>query len=263
MRWRSSALSEQRQPAWPPWLGLAALAVAVVMAQVIVAVVAAASGINADENLPAGISLAAGLVQEITFVGSALLFASFVRRPHAWQFGLRGTPFWPAVGWAVLGMVVFYLLAAVYVEIAGSPEQSTAEDVGADDSELATIGAGVLFVFLAPVAEEFFFRGFLYGALRTRFGPLLAALVGGTIFGALHVFTGPEAVPLLIVLGVVLCLVYERTGSLYPCIGMHALNNALAYGGQTDAPPELALGLGAVMLAACAVAPRFAWRTEP
>ena len=32
------------------------------------------------------------------------------------------------------------------------------------------------------------------------------------------------------VLGGVLCLIYWKTGSLLPCIALHALNNALAFG---------------------------------
>ena len=246
---------------WPAWYAFAGLAAAFLGAQVLIAVLVGASGVATDDDLPAGISLAAALIQEATFVGTALLFASLIKRPHPWQFGLRGTDFWPAVGWTAAAVASFYVLAALYVAAVGSPDQSTAEDIGADNSQLATVGAGVLFVVIAPIAEEFFFRGFLYGALRTRLRWLPAALVGGLIFGSLHVFTGLEAVPLLIALGVILCLLYERTQSLYPCIAFHALNNALAYGGQTDAAPELAIGLGGAMLLACAVVPRVAWRT--
>ena len=39
----------------------------------------------------------------------------------------------------------------------------------------------------------------------------------------------PFLVPLA-VFGFVLCLLYWRTGSLYPCIALHALNNCLAFG---------------------------------
>ena len=253
-----AAVSDERR--WPAWFAFAALAAAFLGAQVLVAVLVGAAGVDTNEDLPAGISLAAALIQEAAFVGTALLFASLVKRPHPWQFGLRGTQFWPAVGWTAAAVVCFYVLAAIYVAAVGSPEQSTADDIGADNSQLATVGAGVLFVVIAPVAEEFFFRGFLYGALRSRLRVPLAALAGGVVFGSLHVFTGLEAVPLLIAMGVILCLLYERTQSLYPCIAFHALNNALAYGGQTDAAPELALGFGAAMLVACAVVPRFAWR---
>jgi len=50
------------------------------------------------------------------------------------------------------------------------------------------------------------------------------------VFGMLH-FTGPDSigvVPPLVVLGIVLALLYERTGSLWPPIILHAINNGLA-----------------------------------
>ena len=63
----------------------------------------------------------------------------------------------------------------------------------------------------------------------------------------------------LIVLGVVLCVVRERTGSLYPCIAIHAINNTIAYAAITDADPAVATALGVGMLAACVAMPRI-WR---
>ena len=41
--------------------------------------------------------------------------------------------------------------------------------------------------------------------------------------------TPAEALIVLFVLGAGLCLLYLRTGSLLPCIGLHALNNAIAF----------------------------------
>jgi membrane protease YdiL (CAAX protease family) len=72
-----------------------------------------------------------------------------------------------------------------------------------------------------------------------------------------------SAVPALVLLGVLLCLVRERTGSLYPCIAIHALNNTLAYASLTDVEPGIAAGLGTLMLAACALVPRFVSRAAP
>ena len=69
--------------------------------------------------------------------------------------------------------------------------------------------------------------------------------------------------PILILLGVIFCLVREKTGSLYPCIGMHAANNTIAYAGQTDVQPGVAVAFGVVMLAVTFLVPRFAWRRPP
>jgi membrane protease YdiL (CAAX protease family) len=57
------------------------------------------------------------------------------------------------------------------------------------------------------------------------------------------------------VLGLIFCLVYERTGSLFPVIGLHAFNNALAFGVQAEGW-EVSAVLLPVMLAACALVPR-------
>jgi len=40
----------------------------------------------------------------------------------------------------------------------------------------------------------------------------------------------------LVVLGVLLCLLYWRTGSLLPCIALHALNNGISFVVTTDVP---------------------------
>jgi membrane protease YdiL (CAAX protease family) len=81
------------------------------------------------------------------------------------------------------------------------------------------------------MAEEFFFRGFYFTALRNWKGLWPAAILTGITFGAIHVGSSPVGylVPLA-VLGFLLCLLYVRTGSLYPCIALHCTNNSIAFG---------------------------------
>lgn len=244
---------------WPPWLGLATLIAVVIVSNLVFAVILGASGTEDVDDPPAWVTLSSALVLQVCLIGGALGAAALYRPPRPGQFGLRATRFWRSVGIALLGMVAFYLVAAAWVAIAGDPEQSTSQDIGADESDLALLAAGVLFVLIAPVAEEFFFRGFFYGSLRTRLHWVWASLICGVVFGIIHVASGIEAVPVLIVLGVIFCLVREFTGSLYPVIAMHALNNTFAYVGQTDVDPGIAAGLGTAMLIACVVVP-WLWR---
>lgn len=82
-------------------------------------------------------------------------------------------------------------------------------------------GFGVL---VAPVTEEYVFRGMLYPAFRDGSSPLVGALVSSVIFGAIH--ASYTAGPALFVLAFLLCRLYERTGSVWPGILVHALNNA-------------------------------------
>jgi membrane protease YdiL (CAAX protease family) len=109
------------------------------------------------------------------------------------------------------------------------------------------------------VAEEFFFRGFFYRALRSRYSMLIAAAIDGALFGIIHFdFSGADALlilPPLAALGFMFCLVYERTGSLYPVIALHAINNSLAFGIQAEGW-EVSAVFGPLMLLACVVVPR-------
>jgi membrane protease YdiL (CAAX protease family) len=86
---------------------------------------------------------------------------------------------------------------------------------------LLWIGAGVL----APIGEELFFRGMLqtFAAGRSR-KTWLGIIVASTAFAMVH-FTQPETLPALFVLGLILGVVYELTGSLIPPIAIHALFN--------------------------------------
>jgi membrane protease YdiL (CAAX protease family) len=85
----------------------------------------------------------------------------------------------------------------------------------------------------APFAEEVFFRGFLFGLYR-RTQPLwVAYLVPALIFAVLHLEPGRMNVTQMaglgigiFLLGLLLTWLYHRTGSLYPGMLAHAVNNA-------------------------------------
>ena len=128
----------------------------------------------------------------------------------------------------MLGAYVLYIAIAVaYVALFGEPHQ---EDLG---DKLGPVGVQILLIVLVvPISEEVCFRGMLFGGLRERMPGLVAALISGLVFGALHAGTGVTAVPPLMVFGVILALLYERTGSIVPGILLHMLNNSIALLGQ-------------------------------
>ena len=75
-----------------------------------------------------------------------------------------------------------------------------------------------------------FFRGLLFPVLSARWGVAVGVIGTGVLFSLVHASgSPPEALIVLFVLGAGLCLLYLRTGSLLPCIGLHALNNAIAF----------------------------------
>src|SRR5215217_4956089 len=245
-------------PRWPAWFAGIGFLVALIATLVVVGIVAAATGATTDDE-NATFTVVATFLQGLIFIGTAVLFASFAGKPRPEHFGLRRTPFWPTVGWAALGLASFYALAAVYTAVVQpDAEQTVAQDLGAEQGTFGMIAAGFMIVCVAPVAEEFF-RGFFYRALRSRYSVLVAALIDGLLFGAIHWdFSSADGlliVPPLAALGFMFCLVYERTGSLYPVIALHSLNNAIAYA-VTVKEPGASLVFGGLMLFACTMVPR-------
>lgn len=83
----------------------------------------------------------------------------------------------------------------------------------------------ILAVTIAPIAEEFVFRFFLYGVLRRYVGRALALVLSALLFAAVHAHL-PSFAPLF-VLGSCFTLAYEWSGSLLVSMTMHAIFNAL------------------------------------
>jgi uncharacterized protein len=248
-------------PGWPAWyapVGFLAGFAITLFVSVIAGVIATAAGADVEDDIPPSLVVILTLLQGVILAGTAIFLASRTSPPRPWHFGLRRARFWPSVGWAALGAVSFLIFVAVYTAIVTPDgDQSVTEDLGADESTLALVAAGIVVVVVAPIAEEFFFRGFFYRALRSRLGLLAAAAVDGVVFGLIH-FTGSETLellPILAFLGFMFCIVYERTGTLYAVIGLHALNNSVAYGSETE-EWALSLSIGAAMLAGVLLLPR-------
>jgi CAAX protease family protein len=134
------------------------------------------------------------------------------------------------VGWAAAVLGAFWLASGLLIAIFGEPpKQEITEEIKSEDGALALAGYVGITCLMAPLAEELFFRGLLFGVLRSRFGLAWGVLVTGALFSLVHaVGSPPETLIVLFVLGAGLCLLYLRTGSLLPCIGLHAFNNAIA-----------------------------------
>lgn len=217
---------------WSPFAAaLVALVVAVVAVGLISVAYEATGGRLNSDDLPPGITIGGTLVQDIALIAAAVLFAGVGGvRPTPAAFGLRRTRFWKAFGLAAATGVAFYVFSIVYALVFGIEESDDLPGkLGAKESTLNFAAVAFMVCMAAPLAEEFFFRGFLFPALATVLGWIGSALVNGIIFGAIH-FGGTDAklIPALMVLGALFCLLYKLTGSILPCIALHAVNNAAA-----------------------------------
>ena len=219
---------DEEQKEWSPWDGLLALVLALgasFTAAVIIMAALSIAGVS-DPGDSAGFTFSATLAQEAAFIAGALFVALQSGRISASKFGLNGFKF-SAVGWAVLAFIAYIAIAAAYAVIVEPPKDELPKSFGVDDSTFLAVATGVLVVGIAPFVEEFFFRGFLYKAMTNGIGVWPGALASGALFGLIHL--KPIYFAPLMALGVILALLYQRTGSIWPCIGVHAANNAIAF----------------------------------
>jgi uncharacterized protein len=233
-----SSQSPAPREGWPPWMAPAALVgglILATLAALLVDIPALALGVSITaSHTPPGLVIADTVVQDCAFVFAAVFLARLGGRAvAAWQFGLRR----PVTGWAaaagliVLLMVTVLILSAIWGAVFHAEKEKLLKQLGTGENTTLLLLSAALTCVIAPIGEEFLFRGFIFTALRSWRGTLPAAVITGLAFGGVHLGSAPavDLVPLA-VLGFGLCLLYRRTGSLYPCIAAHSLNNSLAFG---------------------------------
>ncbi len=196
----------------------------------------------AGAALPEGVGLTIGL---LALPAAAFFFAVNAAATGA---GLRKAGFIPRrpgrdIVAAALGLPVGFLFTAVGLQVGylvgrwvGDPAPDGANHVMLEllqksDSRAEIIGIVVQATLLASVFEEACFRGLLQTLLIDTLGRRrrwAAVCIAAGLFAAIHLSAVTwHALPGLFVLGVVLGWVYERTGSLLPCVLIHAGFNAI------------------------------------
>lgn len=205
-------------------------------------VIAAALGLESTPSL-AGLS-AFAVAQNLLFIGLTTYVARGRYGLPLADLGLRLAR-WPV--WLAAGLLAGGLAIPVSIEVeklsivlvgllvGRSRAEAMAEQEHLSDL-LASILQGplttaqlvwilLLVSVLVPIGEEIFFRGLVYGTLR-RWGVGIATGLSALFFAAVHQQV-VHFLPILL-LGVILALLYERTRSLLPAALVHAVNNVVA-----------------------------------
>ncbi len=228
----------------PPW-GPGGVPIALVLgvgggfaATIAVELAGAAGGGSLAHPSPI-ITLMASLAFDLAFVGAALRAARARGPVRPADFGYRLPGLAHGLGWTFLGAVVYFAGSALYGILVHLPAEKLPKELGFGSGAGALVAAGVFVCVIAPILEELFFRGYLFGALRqlplrigrAGLGTPVAALLVGLLFGLAHAGSAaPKYLVPLALFGIVLCVVRWRTGSLYPGMALHSINNSLALG---------------------------------
>ena len=144
----------------------------------------------------------------------------------------------PQFGWAkMLGYIALAYFAAIglvnlygiAIDVFGLDQLEPGQQLDDDFYDHAAVVAltGIAIVFMAPIAEEIFFRGFIFGGLRRYLNLPIAGLLSGGLFALAHGDLG-LILPFAGV-GLVLAYLYERSGTLWAPIGVHFVFNSVSF----------------------------------
>ncbi|MBC8074171.1 MAG: CPBP family intramembrane metalloprotease [Deltaproteobacteria bacterium] len=142
------------------------------------------------------------------------------------------------IGAAVGGSIVLGAL----VELLGVPveEQGSIMEIvgrwhrGEDDGTIVLLGVSA--VLLAPLAEEWLFRGLLFTRLLGSSGRATAYVASAIGFALIH--ANPSGLVVYVWLGLCFAFALERTGRLWPAIAVHMGNNAFAFAALLLGDPQ-------------------------
>lgn len=125
-----------------------------------------------------------------------------------------------AAGCFFINIVLATGLMALFPESGQNVETAFSQIMG--DSG---VGVALFVIALTPaVCEEMLFRGLFFHSLKARYRPLSAVLVTAVLFGLYHMSL-VKFIPTGL-MGLMFGLVVWRTGSIFPAMLMHFLNNA-------------------------------------
>jgi len=162
---------------------------------------------------------------------AGVVIAVALRSRSVAAVGLRRvTGRWLLIG-AAFGLLAWAInrgVVLLYIWIMGdtSNPQAGIASIAIDGSAVQFALLVLLGGLILPLGEEMLFRGVIYTWLR-RWGVILATVISAVVFGLFH---GVNVVlPAAIVLGALNAILYERSGSIWPAVVAHAVNNTLIF----------------------------------
>jgi membrane protease YdiL (CAAX protease family) len=80
---------------------------------------------------------------------------------------------------------------------------------------------------IAPIAEEVFFRGFVFAGLYQQLGLRRALVLNAILFALVHIL--PTSWPPIFLLGVLFAVLYAQTQSIWPAVLVHGAINSISF----------------------------------
>ena len=234
---------EEKQP-WGPWATVGFTIVIFVISSIIEGIIAAvvlitlmaSDGISLDE-LTSLLDLTgdyAGAIVGVATILNALIGTGLIwlitRARRGWSFaeylGFRRFS-GKAIVFSLLAFAVYYVIS-YFVESATGTSDATLElDIYSTQIWPAAVWLGLCL--FGPFFEEVWVRGFIYsGFIGSRLGIIGTAVLTSLFWAVQHVQYGIVGIGMIFLFGLVLAWMRYKSGSIWPCVIVHVLNNTVA-----------------------------------
>lgn len=178
------------------------------------------------------IALLTSVVLELAMIFAAFRFSVQKFKLPVAALGFRrplrgGSGLLLGVGVCISAMAIVVVYGAILTALDLQPDTELPDTVF--DNGLAFAATLIVVTLLAPVGEEIFFRGFVFGGLRGRFGLWPSALASGTLFAVAHIGNAGylPVLPAIVAIGMLFAWSYDYSGSIrVPMIGHFLYNTA-------------------------------------
>ncbi len=180
-------------------------------------------------------TIISNIINQLVFASIVVLFIVF-RTNILEAFGLKRANWAKIAATVGVGMVAIYssvLLISFIVtpllhQINEGLEPQVAVQMIFDakkNNPSLLIALAIMACVVAPICEEILFRGYLYSVLKRYSCRLFAAIISGLIFGIIH--ASLTSIAPLAVIGILLAVIYEFSGSLWAPIICHSIFNTV------------------------------------
>lgn len=183
-------------------------------------------------NLPGLAELALNLLG----LGLAFLIIHFIRREYeSWSshgpFQMTGKDIAYAFAYLIIGRLLIVGLSYMMEYLSG--ESTTANDAAImammERASLSSvIGLGIAVIVVAPLVEEFVFRG-LFKEMLFPQQKWLSLIVSSLVFSSFHMSSNVWSFLIYFALGALFCLAYYRRMNIYDAVLLHSLNNTVGF----------------------------------
>jgi hypothetical protein len=173
-------------------------------------------------------------ILDVTVITLVIFVVTAIYRQSLSSLGLSLKNWLKAVFVGIVGYITIlptlFLITLVVFSLARGldyqpPHQAVFDLFLIEQRKAVIVLSTILVAILGPIGEEIFFRGFMYKAIRNRFGVRIGLILSAALFAGLH--NNLIGFLPIMALGMLLAYLYEKSGSLIPSITVHIIHNSL------------------------------------